>query len=162
MSQSIKECDRCLATTKSGARCKLRTCRGKKCWIHLKSIDKLRVMTSGIPNAGMGLFTLKDIKKNDKIVRYQGDHLTQAQVDARYPGDVTAQYVYCGNSRNCIDGRKTNSSVGRYSNDARGSNQRNNARLVWDSQRRQANLRATRKINLGREVLASYGPAYWV
>ena len=160
-SQSIKECDRCVATTKSGARCRRRTCRGEKCWIHLKSQDNLRVKRSGIANAGLGLYALKKLKKNEKIAAYKGDHLTKAQFDARYPGKGTAEYVFCGNSKNCIDGRKTSSSVARFSNDARGSRMRNNARLTWDGRRRQAFIKASTSIPKDREILTGYGRTYW-
>ena len=33
---SEKVCERCTATAKNGSRCRNRTCRGDKCWQHLK------------------------------------------------------------------------------------------------------------------------------
>ena len=69
--------------------------------------------------------------------------MTKAEIDRKY-GDATAQYVFCANSRHCVDASKTNSSVARYANDNRGS--RSNARFVWDSRNRQVNVRATQRI----------------
>ena len=80
MPQSIKECQRCEGTAKSGNRCKNRTCRGKLCWQHLKKRDSLRVKPSGIQGAGMGLFTTKPFKKNEKIVDYTGERMSRAQI----------------------------------------------------------------------------------
>ena len=86
MPQSVKECQRCEATTKSGNRCKNRTCRGKLCWQHLKKQEGLRVKPSGIQGAGMGLFTTKPFKKNEKIANYTGEQMSRAQINQRYPG----------------------------------------------------------------------------
>ena len=105
--QSIRECDRCTAIAKSGSRCRNRTCKGKKCWIHTKKEDGLRVKRSQIPNSGFGLYSTKRFGKGDKITNYTGEKLTKAAVDARYPGNVTAQYMYvmCRSNRECFDAR---------------------------------------------------------
>ena len=52
---SEKVCERCTATAKNGSRCRNRTCRGDKCWQHLKRDSGLRVRPSQIQGAGMGL-----------------------------------------------------------------------------------------------------------
>jgi len=157
--QAIKECQRCKATTKAGHRCKNRTCRGKYCWQHLKKGQGLRVKPSEIAGAGFGLFTTKPFKKNEKIVDYTGERVSRAEIDRRYVG-TTGQYVLCEGNRpksRCVDARKTNSGAGRYANDARGSNQRNNARFL----QRGFGIKASRNIPVGREVLVSYGRGYW-
>ena len=48
---SEKVCERCMATAKSGSRCRNRTCRGDKCWQHLKRDSGLRVKPSQIQGA---------------------------------------------------------------------------------------------------------------
>ena len=160
MPQAIRECQRCEGTAKSGSRCKNRTCRGKLCWQHLKKEKGLRVKPSTIAGAGFGLHTTKPFKKNQKIADYTGENLSRAQIDQRYPGNTVGEYVLCegdnANSR-CVDARKTNSSAARFTNDARGTNQRNNARFL----QRGFGIKATRNIPADREVFVSYGKAYW-
>ena len=48
---SEKVCERCTATAKNGSRCRNRTCRGDKCWQHLKRDSGLRVRPSQIQGA---------------------------------------------------------------------------------------------------------------
>ena len=160
MPQSVKECQRCEATTKSGNRCKNRTCRGKLCWQHLKKQEGLRVKPSGIQGAGMGLFTTKPFKKNEKIANYTGEQMSRTQINQRYPGNTVGEYVLCDGNRSnsrCVDGRKTNSSVARFANDAKGTTQRNNARFL----QRGFGIKAGRNIPANREVLVPYGRTYW-
>ena len=94
MPQSIKECQRCEGTAKSGNQCKNRTCRGKLCWQHLKKRDSLRVKPSGIQGAGMGLFTTKPFKKNEKIVDYTGERMSRAQIRRCLLRRITGWYHF--------------------------------------------------------------------
>ena len=108
----------------------------------------------------MGLFTTKPFKKNEKIANYTGEQMRRAQINQRYPGNTVGEYVLCDGKRSssrCVDGRKTNSSVARFANDARGSTQRNNARFL----QRGFGIKAGRNIPANREVLVPYGRAYW-
>ena len=107
--QSIRECDRCVAIAKSGNRCRLRTCKGRKCWIHTKKDEGLRIKPSQIPNAGEGLYATKRFAKGERIADYTGEKMTRVQVGNRYPGHVTGEYVMCRSDTECFDGRKTNS-----------------------------------------------------
>ena len=50
---------RCTSQTQNGKRCKNRTRKSHKCWIHLGKEDNLRIKPSTIPNAGLGLFSYK-------------------------------------------------------------------------------------------------------
>ena len=92
---SVRTCDRCTGTTKAGNRCKNRTCRSGLCWQHLKKVKNLRIKPSQIPNAGLGLWTTKRFKANEKVDVYSGEELTRAQLDARYPGAEPAVYTIC-------------------------------------------------------------------
>ena len=159
MPQSVRNCQRCTAITKAGDRCRLRTCRGKKCWVHLKSQDNLRIRASTLPNAGLGLFAAsKVIPRQQNIAPYSGERLTREQVNSKY-GDERAEYVFCANSRHCIDGSKTNSSAARFANDNRG--QRSNSKFVYDNRNQRVNLRSTRQIPPGDEIFVHYGADYW-
>jgi len=154
-SQSVKECQRCNALTKSGQRCKNRTCKSGKCWVHLKRDTGLRVKPSQVSGGGMGLWTTKRIKPNQLIGKYTGERMTKAQVNQRY---VTRkpQYVLCSGNR-CVDARKTNSSAVRFANDARRTRFKNNARLKGLSLKS-----ASKGIPANREIFTGYGSAYWV
>ena len=101
---SEKVCERCTATAKNGSRCRNRTCRGDKCWQHLKRDSGLRVRPSQIQGAGMGLWTTRRFKPNEKIGKYTGEWLTPAQLEERYPGNTRGEYVLCPNSGYCMDG----------------------------------------------------------
>ena len=128
MTQSEKVCEQCTATTKTGTQCRNRTCRGDKCWQHLKRDSGLRVKKSQIAAAGMGLWTTRRFKPNEKIGNYTGERLTQAQLKQLYPNNKRGEYVLCPNNGYCIDAKKTNTGVVRFANDSRGNRSlRNNA-----------------------------------
>jgi len=126
------------------------------CWQHLKAQKGLRIKPSEIANAGFGLFASKRIPKGKVIAPYTGEVLTRAQVDQRYPGDVTGQYVLCTSRTRCIDGRKSTAGAARFANSARGSTKKNNAKLTAAG-----NLAARQAIQANKEILTSYGKDYW-
>ena len=74
---------------------------------------------SGIAGAGRGLFTLKAIPKGAVIVGYTGDKITQAENDTNPSG-----YGVGIPGGMVIDGRSTQSSLGRYANDCRAADRR--------------------------------------
>lgn len=171
---SIKSCDRCIAVTKSGTRCKLRTCKtGPYCWIHTESLSHLRVLPSHVPNAGLGLYAMKRkahnneivFKKDDKITDYKGRILTNAQYLPLTNAQTT--YVIQTSNNKYINANRTNDPVGRYVNDCRGPhpvvNWRNNcnSRFACANGANQCSIRATKNIRQGNEILADYGNAYW-
>ena len=159
-SQSIRECDQCTATTASGQRCRKRTCRGPVCWMHAKSQHGLRVKPSQVPTAGLGLYATRRLAKNARIAPYAGEKRTRAQVSERYGSD-TGQYVLCRSDKECFDARKTNASLARFANDARGTEHTNNAKFTPGVPSGTPLLRATRPIPAGREIFTSYGREYW-
>ena len=156
--QSEKECDQCTATAKSGNRCRNRTCRGTLCWQHLKRDSGLRIMRSQVAAAGMGLWTTRRFKPNEKIGKYTGERLTKQEMLERYPNNKRGEYVLCPNNGYCIDGAKTNSSSIRFANDARQTPHKNNAVFKQGSDVLRAGPQG---IPANREVFVSYGSAYW-
>ena len=157
--QSERECDQCTATSKSGNRCRNRTCRGKLCWQHLKRDSGLRVKQSQISAAGMGLWTTRRFKPNEKIGNYTGERITKQQMLARYPNNKRGEYVLCPNNGYCIDGKKTNSSSIRFANDSKGNSQlKNNAVFKQGSDVLRAGPQG---IPANREIFVSYGSDYW-
>ena len=153
---SIKQCIRCSAATRQGRgpRCRNTTCiYSEFCSAHTKSLLDMALKPSGIPGAGRGLFTLKAIPKGATIAAYKGDRITQAENDATPSG-----YGVGIPGGMVIDGRSTQSSLGRYANDCRAADRRagrcpgNNAALVYDESPHNLRIRATKHIAVVVEI----------
>ena len=162
---SVKESVRCAAATRQGrgAQCRnITVIYSEFCAGHTKHLLDLALKPSGIPGAGRGLFTLKAIKKGATIVVYRGERVTQDEYDKHPSG-----YGVAIPGGMVIDGRSTQSSLGRYANDCRAGNRRagqcsgNNAELVYDEKPFKLRIQAVKNIPANREVLVSYGARYW-
>ena len=160
MSQSVRTCSQCTATTSAGTQCRKRTCRGPVCWQHAQQQHGLRVKPSQIQNAGFGLYATKRLAKNARVASYTGEHRTRNQIAQKY-GTDTGQYVLCRSDAECFDASKTNSSLARFANDAHGSTFKNNAKFTPGAQSGTPLLRTTKAIPAGREIYVSYGREYW-
>ena len=159
MSGSIQQTERCHATTKrrgANTRCKHRTTRSTMCWQHLQALKQLRIKTSPIKNAKLGLFTTDDIDKGSIIAKYTGDVVIDKDPDFHSP------YALQIAPTKYIDASRSNTAEGRYANDAL-NNQAydNNAELLYNKRGRYGYLKATRDIWKGEEILTSYGDDYW-
>ncbi len=124
----------------------------------------LAVKKSQIPKGGKGLFTTKDIKKDDFVCEYEGERLTWKECLKRNENmEGKGAYFFFINSKNCIDAQYTLSAMGRYANDAAGPGRvaglRNNCK--YEVIKGKAYIRATRNIKAGSEILVSYGKDYW-
>lgn len=157
------DCVRCEATTKSGKRCSRTTCKyAKYCYQHTRSLKKLEVRRSNIPEAGLGLFTLRDIKKGQVITPYGGVLVSPREYDAS-----DSVYGIEFNKNQILDGASTQSSLGRYANSCRAGNIKKkqckgqNARLSANKAKKTASVKATRNIKAGEEIFVSYGRSYW-
>ncbi len=188
-----KECKRCTAKNKRGARCKNKSCFDLNyCWVHLRALKKLQIGPSRLPGVGKGLFAqttkkvltpaqlLKlnttpygqraDIKaqflvfdRGDIIGKYVGEAMTKPELDKRYAHDVgggvdadfTAPYGVETENGRIFDSLCHRNFVS-YANDPRGSNLQENAKLLDNLQ-----LKATRRIWKGEEILWKYGADYW-
>jgi uncharacterized protein len=160
MSQSVRTCSQCTATTSAGTQCRKRTCRGPVCWQHAQQQHGLRVKPSQIQNAGFGLYATKRLAKNARVASYTGEHRTRNQIAQKY-GTDTGQYVLCRSDAECFDASKTNSSLARFANDAHGTTFKNNAKFTPGGPTGTPLLRSTRAIPAGREIYVSYGREYW-
>lgn len=161
---SIRNCNTCSATTKSGIRCKRRTCiTWPYCWQHTKSHYKLRIKKSGIPAAGLGLFTLQNIRRNTKIADYTGVQKSLQEYAINNSG-----YGVQVNNNTIIDAERTQSAVGRYANRCKAENRNNghcngnNAKITIDRRYQPARiaLKSTRNIAAGSEIFTAYGNSY--
>lgn len=124
----------------------------------------LYVKKSRIPKAGKGLFTDKDIKKDEIVCEYEGEKLTWKECLKRNEVQKgKGAYYFHINDKNCIDAQYTTWALGRYANDAAGPGRiagvRNNSR--YDVIKGKPYIRATRNIKAGSEILVSYGKEYW-
>ncbi len=157
------DCVRCSAQTKSGKRCSRNTCRYYRyCYQHAKSILKLEIKKSNIPESGFGLFTLKPIKKGSVITPYLGKIVSPEIYDV---SDST--YGIQLNKKEILDGQSTQSSLGRWSNSCRAGNVRKkqckgqNAKLSGNSRTKTASVKANKNIKAGEEIFVSYGKSFW-
>ena len=154
--------ERCLCINKNGLRCKNQTVIGLGCCrVHLSSQYHLKIKPSNIPNGGLGLFAFGKgdaiiFKKDQNIIEYAGEKLTEAQVNERYGEQHTAPY--CAKIKNdtyvdCACERR----VGSLANSSVGHN---NARLSANTRNSTLSVKATKNIKNGQEILLSYGTAY--
>jgi hypothetical protein len=143
----------CTADNKSGGQCNCRTAKGRHCHIHMRLHDGLRVTQS--PIAGLGLFAAREFRRGEHITDYTGDELVLTH------DRVGGPYALALTQRTAIDAARTNTAYGRWANDPHGSDMRANAEFVLNRATGTGRLRATSTIAKGREVLVSYGPAYW-
>ena len=129
------------------------------CWQHTRLALGLRVAESTIPNAGKGLFALRDFAKDEWICDYGGELMSMAALHARYPGDAVAPYgeqisTNRGTDAACVRGLGSMANGVARKRDANAKTQtRVPGRTPW--------LRALRRIRAGEEILNHYGPEYF-
>ena len=119
----------------------------------------LAVKKSSIVDAGLGLFTLEPIKKNQNIIQYTGIIRTNDQFEANpsmYGVEISKGRV--------IDAKSPQSSIARFANDCRAVNKKAgdcsiNSRFVVSGET--VWIRATKAIPANSEIFVSYGPKYW-
>jgi SET domain-containing protein len=124
-------------------------------------LDKhLEVKESNIPGAGKGLFTKVFIPKGTRITEYKGRIRTWKEVE----GENANYYIFYVNKNHVIDANRTEKSVAKYINDARGlvkiKGLNNNTQFVKEG--RLVFVDATKNIPAGCELFVSYGKDYWV
>src|SRR5690606_14575210 len=108
-----------------------------------------------------GLFTKKDIKKDEVICPFNGEILTDRQVALRLNRGEDAYFVETNDDR-IMDSMKVNG-MAKYANDAQGlgnSGFKNNALITFDDND-DVCLTATRRIKAGEEIFTAYGKEYW-
>lgn len=149
----------CCAKKKDGRPCTRNVVRGVfLCWQHLKSIYKLVKGKSTIPNTDMfGLFACEDIPKNTIIIPYFGEQLDKAQLDARYPGDLTAPYGYKLAQNKFIDSACFQGTGGLINRPLSGH--RSNAQFK-QTNKGFPQIVSTKRIRANDEIFIGYGPSY--
>lgn len=160
-------CARCEAHTKAGPRCRRRTCAYLPyCSSHIVGELKVKIMPSNIQGAGKGLFAWNPreegiiFRQGDVIAPYGGEILDPAQTYARYNGSHRPYGVQVSAVRT-LDAACSRG-TGAYANGSGlpGGNVVPNARLAVSNQGT-ANVKATKNIRHGQEIIIAYGPAFW-
>jgi uncharacterized protein len=101
--------------------------------------------------AGLGLFTLSDIKKGDFIIEYTGEHISNEEADRR-----AGKYLFILTKKITVDGRGREN-IARYINHSC----KPNAEAEIDDDALEIHIRARRNIKAGEELTYDYGKEYW-
>lgn len=110
-------------------------------------VRKLVVKRSG--SSGLGLFTLKDIKKGEIIIEYKGETITENEANIR-----GGQYLFTLNKRYTLDG-STRKNKARYAN----YSCRPNAEA--DVKKMRVFISALKNISAGEEITYDYGKEFF-
>ena len=126
---------------------------------------RVQVAPSQIPNAGMGLYMLEDVKAGDWIARYSGEPMTRAESGQR----AHSHYKLQVHDNLFLDAADPIHFEGRYINDARRTKFKTNARFAAnfitntcsDTGFQWVRIYATKRIRAGEEIFLNYGKAFW-
>ena len=157
-------CDQCAYTALSGARCRRRVCFGTPvCWQHTVKEFGIKSKGSTLPNAGRGLFAVKDFQRWDWICPYVGEAVTDQCLTLRY-GPGTAPYAVDADNgaldSACLRGIGSLAN-GLFTVNGNSRAERfHNAHIWYNPADRQVWLRAIRRIRAGDEVFVYYGNQY--
>lgn len=155
----------------SEADCDELTDVGHLCEQHAADLLGVKVLSSGIEDAGLGLFTTRSRRRGDYICEYLGRIVSSAQFEIQpdeYSVDISGGRV--------LSARCSTDGFGRYANDARSSRD-NNCLLMTEATyvREYANgnrmrlrgsedrvcLVAKGDLEAGVELFVDYGREYW-
>jgi SET domain-containing protein len=132
------------------------------CAAHLQRVWGLRIDTSAIADAGLGVFACTResddavvIPEGAVVCTYVGEVITLRELDKRY-GDTTAPYALDVGMGMAIDAA-CHRGVGSMINH---SSERPNTEFVVDVGDRAVDVVATRDIRNGEEILVNYGADY--
>lgn len=120
----------------------------------LKNEPLLYTTASNIENAGQCLFTTRSFSAGEPIAWYSGPvHAADVCENSDYCAGLAASWHVQGEN------------ICRYSNDAKGSKFKTNARMEWmakdDTNFAYPFLLASRDISIGDEIFFSYHDKYW-
>jgi SET domain-containing protein len=156
INHSIVVKKQCAYKDDKGKRCKtICTLTHPYCEEHTETELLLRVAQSTVPFAGLGLFTLKKIKKGEVALLYEGEKLTVEEYNERYDESGHGEYGMTLGKKHVIDARKTSSGLGRYVCDFTGSGKKANVEYLDNEG--VIEITAKKKIKVGEELLVDYG-----
>lgn len=122
----------------------------------------LIVKKSLLPNAGLGLFTTKAIKKDCKIIQYRGERIGNKKYRLRARNQQD-HYLFYVRKNLCIDAMYTPQYKARYANDAMGMTRvkgiKNNSDYIIFGDK--CFIVASKNIKAGEEIFVNYTKPYW-
>jgi SET domain-containing protein len=122
----------------------------------------LYIRKSQLPEAGKGLFTDKDLKKDSKVIEYRGEIIGYNEYRRRTRREED-HYLFFVRQDLCIDAQYTPQYKARYANDAAGITRvkglRNNCDYIIFGDR--CFIVASRDIKAGEEIFVNYTQSYW-
>jgi SET domain-containing protein len=147
---------RCAYVDPKGKKCSRETTiTHPYCPAHTQKVLQFKVAKSKVPGAGLGLFTLKPIKKGEVALYYEGEKLKVSDYNERYEKEGFGEYGMTLGSKYVIDARKTSSGLGRYVCDYTGSGKK--ANVKYYDNKGKIEITAKRDIEAGEELMVSYG-----
>lgn len=119
--------------------------------------DNVEIRDSLIPDGGKGAFLMTDVPAGSILALYEGEELTQQQLDARYGKQELGEYVLQLDmpAGVYIDARDTKHWT-RFMNDGRDTPYSNNVKFLPDGR-----IQALKRIAAGEELLIGYSRQYW-
>ena len=124
----------------------------------------VKVAPSSVKGAGLGLYILEDVKKDEFVARYSGEVIDRI-VNAARTGHYRIQI-----SKNVfLDAEKLHHFEGRFINDGKRAGRGVNVRFAAGYQLNTCSITnlkwirifATRDIRAGEELFLDYGPEFW-
>lgn len=166
--EAMLESERCVAHNLNGQRCSRNVCIGiNLCWSHLLKYKHLKIKTSTIPNAGKGLFAEDKslapdavvFSEGDLIADYIGERIDRDTLIQRY-AKHTAPYAFYLKNNVYIDSALERGFASLAN--AAPTQRQKNARFVPNMREnpQRIQLKATKSIRNGDEILAGYGTSY--
>lgn len=154
--QTIVVKARCAFTDANGKRCKTITgITHPFCELHTSEVFGVEVRPSQITAAGLGLWAVRDIKRNTHLFNYNGERLLKRDYNARYEDTHMGVYGIELNRKTIIDARRTDSGIARYICSYQGSGQKPN--IKYESDGKVIEMITTRFVKAGEEILGDYG-----
>lgn len=148
----------CPLVESSCTQCGKKTLVEPLCPAHVAEKFGVAVRRSNIPDAGLGLFALRDINKNDLIVPpYTGTVYDANAIIALYKNG-SAPYTLTVNHDRYIDAACKRSWAAFINHTTA---KKTNARFVLWAAKQTINIRATKDIKAGSEILIHYGDVYF-
>ena len=148
-------CPQCTGTTKTGDRCRRRTCRyAPFCAAH----KAFQVGDSTLPNAGKGAFAPRALKRGETVGDYTIATLVQTESEFLeiYPDKQATHTTKIDDTYYTAlgTGKRTHNAIGIMANRAP-KGRRNSARILASGR-----VVASKGISKGSEVFLAYGSSY--
>lgn len=126
----------------------------------------VNVKKSTLPNAGLGLFALHDLKKGSHVAFYHGREIDDKEIHEIKEEERC--YILQISRTVFVNAKEMNSCFGRFANTLTRQNKVDfptlsiNAKFMCNNKNNTARIVATKNIPKGSEIFLSYGPRYWI